>query len=168
MYILADRVDSNFANTFSAPTNYTPSRLYIWDGTSVGFNNIVDIGTHCFCIEAIENRIYGTLQSNKDDGILFAYFNGSDFPTIAKMQIPSASMPVAGITYDRGRFYFAVNSDNPDISIGSDTYIYSYSSYAIESQILAKQYHATGTTSRLNSIDLLKLGATPLFTMNDG
>lgn len=43
LYILADEVDKNFANTFTAPTNYTPSKLYIWDGTSVGFSSIIEI-----------------------------------------------------------------------------------------------------------------------------
>lgn len=165
LYILADKIDENFTNTFSVPTNYTPSKLYIWNGTSDGFTDIIEIWTHCFSIEAIENKIYWCLQSNKDDGILFCYFNWSDFPTIAKFQVPFAFMPVAWMAYDRGRFYFAINNI---VSTTYSTYIFSYSSYAIENQVVAKQYfNNSGSTYQLNSIDILKLWISPLFVMND-
>lgn len=167
MYILADNYNSMIDSDFDNIPKVN-SKLLIWDGISNEFSNIIDIGAHCYSIKAIENKIYALIDSGKNDGVLFTYFNGSDFPTIAKLQTPYARCPVNSIAYDRGRFYFAVNEYDVNSAFQSAN-IYSYSSYAVEPPCVTKDYYiaSTDTKYRIYGIDFVKTGTSSTLLMFD-
>jgi hypothetical protein len=141
MYILADNINSYNNNSVWYDVLDPNSKLYIWDWTSVWFNQIIDIWTQCFCIRVAENRIYALLKSNKWDWALFTYFNWSDFPTIWKIQLTNIACPISNLSYDRWRFYILANWVDKDwVTICA---MYSYSAYAIEKPCMFKNYQIT-------------------------
>jgi hypothetical protein len=155
MYILADNISVYDYNNYS-PTiwnNYN-SKLYIWDWTSIGFNNIINIWTYCFDIKVIENKIYALLNSKKLDWSLFTYFNGSDFPTIAKIQLDNPKARVWCIAYDRWRFYFQIYwVSRTDAT--QWTRIFSYSAYANETPCVVNNYYNSSNNLENNFIEFI-------------
>lgn len=154
MYILADSFNWTINSSFIEPPKFN-SKLYIWDWISNEFTNIIDIWAHCYSIKVIENRIYALIDSWNNDWVLFSYFNGADFPTIAKLQVSYPKCPINWIAYDRGRFYFAVNER--DSSLNPVAYhVFSYSSYAIEQSSVTKEYTFYDNFYYLKWIDFIK------------
>lgn len=69
------------------------------------------------------------------------------------------------MTYDRGRFYCAVNNVS---GIVYNAYIFSYSSYAIETPCVSKVYFRNDSSAfQINTVDMIQLGASPIFVLND-
>lgn len=63
IYILADKVNGDFSDVNTDTYVGTSTSILIqWDGTSKNSNNVVEIGTHCYGIEAFENRLYAVLK----------------------------------------------------------------------------------------------------------
>lgn len=164
MYILVDEFMSEYFTFNTVTPINVRSRLLIWDWKSNSFQNDIDCGANCYAIKAIENRIYAIIDSAHQDWVLFTYFNWSDFPTIAKFQVPFPQCPVNCITYDRGRFYVAVNEYNIS-NVFQWAHIFSYSSYAVEQASVSKIFSITSTdTSQVISwLDFYKKGTSPIF-----
>lgn len=164
MYILVDEFMSEyFSYNTVIPLNIR-SRLLIWDGKSNSFQSDIDCWAQCYAIKAIDNKIYAVIDSAHQDWILFTYFNGSDFPTIAKFQVPYARCPVNCMTYDRGRFYVAVNEY--DISnVFQWAHIFSHASYAVENASVSKIFSITTTTTSevIQWLDFYKKWPYPIF-----
>lgn len=161
LYILADRVNVNMASVIES--KYSESAIFVWDGLSQSFSSIVPADTHVFSIYVAENRLWALLQSNQSDGLYFSYFNGSDFPTVAKFQLANAYAYVSSIAYDRGRFYFAVNASGTPS--GTDEYGFSYSSYAVEKPCVTKEFYNAGKEMRMAQV--LKFSTKPRFVWCD-
>ncbi len=163
MYILVDEFASEYYSFSSVVPINARSRLLIWDGKSNQFQNDIDIGVQCYGIKAIENKIYGVIDSAHQDGVLFSYFNGSDFPTIAKFKVPYAQCPVNCIAYDRGRFLIGVNEYNKSNAF-QYAYVFSYASYAIDVPTVTKAYSYQSTQSYdiIKGMDFYKKWAFPI------
>ena len=167
MYILADEYNQNYNNTFFNLGGQPRSKLYIYDWVSDWFSSIIDIWAHCYWIKVAENRIYATIQSWNMDWVLFTYFNGSDFPTLAKFQVDNPNCPINCISYDRGRFFVTVNSFNASNQF-QKWYIFTYAAYAIESMSVSKEYESpVWSTYQLHGIDYLKQSKQPLLLFFD-
>lgn len=140
IYILADKMPQAYYNsqTLGQVQRQEESRLFVWDGASQGFSNIIDIWTHCYCIKTIENRIYAVLRSTKWDGALFTYFNGSDFPTIGKIQLSNISCPISNIAYDRWKFMIVANGTDREWQTVNA--IFTFGAYATERACFYKPY----------------------------
>ena len=127
IYILADKFLDKFAWLSDMWTPTAQSVIFVWDGTSKQVNNFIEIGTHCHAIEAFENKLYAILKqrdrNDTQDGLAFAYFTWSDFPTIARIDADVA-FPNC-IAWERGRIFIGA-------SRGEKWGIYTYSSYSNE------------------------------------
>lgn len=131
IYILADKLVDKFSGIQDMRNPVSQSGIFVWDWTSKQVNNFIEIGTHCFAIEAFENKMYALLKqrdrNDSQDGIAFAYYSGSDFPTIARLDADIA-FPNC-ISWERGRIFLWV-------SRGEKPWIYTYSSFSNESGIV--------------------------------
>lgn len=170
MYILADKYNENYYNDFNSITWQSNSKLFIRDWTSAWFSNIINIWSHCYWIKVAENRIYAVLQSSVLDWVLFTYFNGSDFPTIAKFKIDNPNCPVNCITYDRWRFFVAVNWYTWTTLMQAT--IFSYNANAVETPTVSKEYEVLlwpywNNSYQLYWLDYLREATTPLMLYFD-
>lgn len=107
LYILADKIDENFMSVYEDQVlGSSQSIIGQWDGTSKNLSNVIEIGTHCFAIEAFENRLYAILKQRGRQGegsLTLAYYSGSDFPTLAR--IPAYSAYPNCFAMERGTIY---------------------------------------------------------------
>lgn len=154
LYILADNMNEAYYNsqTLGQAPLQNQSRLYIWDGSSQGFANIIECGSHCYCIRAIENRIYALIKSNKWDGALFTYFNGADFPTIGKIQLWNITCPLSNLAYDRGKFFIVANGKDKETVTQNTLHV--FGSYAVEKMCMYKSYQ--NSSGAINGVCYIK------------
>lgn len=135
IYILADKVNGDFSDVNTDTYVGTSTSILIqWDGTSKNSNNVVEIGTHCYGIEAFENRLYAVLKQRWrqwPSGLTLSYFAGSDFPTIARLDA-SYAYPNC-FSMERGTIYVWVSG-------GNSPWVYVYSSFSTEAGAVSLEY----------------------------
>lgn len=138
LYILADKIDENFMSVYDDQVlGSSQSIIAQWDGTSKNLNNVIEIGTHCFAVEAFENRLYAILKQRGRQGegsLTLAYYSGSDFPTLAR--IPAYSAYPNCFAMERGTIYIWVNG-------WVSPWVYVYASFSTEQGSVSLEYPVT-------------------------
>lgn len=160
IYILADKLVDKFAGLQDLQLPTAQSVIFVWDGTSKQVNNYIEIGTHCFAIEAFENKMYAILKqrdrNDSQDGIAFAYYSGSDFPTIARLDADMAFPNcIAG---ERGRIFIGV-------SRGEKPWVYTYSSFSNESGVVQLE-KPIPWSDYLYSVNICGISGNPILLPN--